>query len=201
MGTKQAILLPGKGSAVSDSARLRMDARANWIRGAVYFLAPLIMAFGPNWAPLILVSGAIYEGIVLVKRRTSVPQRILIPAIIFAAFVFWAALSAFWSLTPAESVEKAAAILGLGACGFLLLVGAANCTETHKRTIALSMAFGTALLALQIAFEVVSGGAIARLLHPPDTEFGLSVLIRLKPGTSVLAIFVWPALSRLVASW
>lgn len=178
---------------VSDLARLSVGARDGWIRGAVFFLMPSVMAFAPKWVPLILVAGAIYEGVLLVAKRTPVPRSIVIPALSFGALVLWAALSALWSLTPVDTLEKTAVILGLGVCGLVLLASAANYTEAHRRIVARSMTFGTILLALQIAFEVVGGGVIAPLLHPADAELGLSALIRMKPAASVLAILVWPA--------
>jgi exopolysaccharide production protein ExoQ len=166
---------------------------AVWSRCCIIFLSPAIAAFAPNWMPLILVGGAIIEGYGLVVTKFRVPNSVKISAVLFGAIVLWGWASAFWSISPSVSIVTSAKILALGFCGLVLIVAAANSDGAHRRAIEIAMVLGTAVLAAQISFELLTDGAVTRLLRSSSTGAWQEDIVLLKPGASVLALFAWPA--------
>ncbi len=159
---------------------------------AIPLATPTLAAYFPNATVIVLMLGALVALLRPHGGSFAVPPALRPFAVCFSALVAWAALSAFWSIDPEQSLVRALKIAALGLCGLILLRTALRLDEEERGLAAQGLLAGLCLLLVQLTVEVVTGGVITGLLHPSEFLDPAFRMLNLHNGAAVLAIFVWP---------
>lgn len=125
-------------------------------------------------------------------------------AAMMAAPVAYGAVSALWAVMPAETLGKTGQLLGLAACGLILLATAGELDARERRTVAVGLVLGWTATVAYAGYELATDLRITRLLrHVPqgpmiDDYMVMTTRALLKTGGTVLVLMSFAAA---VAVW
>ena len=135
-------------------------------------------------------------------RRRSLPSINILVAAGFAALVLWAYLSTLWALAPTAGATTR--LLPLLIAGFCVTAWAGE--RPVDRANVRDLCAGFAIAAVFYVFEGISWAWLTRTVHhmewrdilDEDTG-GIAVMSYLINGTVLLSLFMWPAVTGLLA--
>ena len=157
-------------------------------------LLPVLALFAHKGiAPLFAVAAVAALAATIAEGAVRALPRRLAAAV--GVFIGVGALSAFWSLTPAQTLRAAVPLAGL-AIGAVLLIGVfarldGPARRTMQTAILIGGAVGFVLLGIEYAFDrPIQAEILALAGHPVIAE--LRPLLRLNTGATVMTLFAWP---------
>lgn len=172
--------------------RLRELHNGHIIAACAFFIPTLGVYLSGFFIPLLILM-ALLALVLSFWKKTS---RLKIPwltATFFIVLVSWGGLSSLWSVAPERSVIQALELLGIAACGLMLLAGASTLEPHERRPISLALIAGFATATVFMTIEVFTDLAIYRLENPPwGNEYAL--YIKFNRWTALSALLVWPIL-------
>jgi exopolysaccharide production protein ExoQ len=149
------------------------------------------------WLPiLIIVLFNLLRLVPIIREDSTASLNRYLPYFVLPAF---GALSAFWSLIPANAVSTAAKFSGYFCVAILAGLIIRQATEIEKRKIVFSTAFGLLITFPVVLLDVTLSGGIWDLYK--SYEFNPNVYSR---GTAITACLLFPlavGLFRYIAPW
>jgi hypothetical protein len=142
-----------------------------------------------------------YQLVWFVRRRVLPAVNIVIAAG-FTALVLWSYVSTFWALAP--TAVATTRLLPLFIAGFCLVAWADH--RVIDKIYVGDLCIGIAIAVLIYTFEFISWAWLTRAIHDfawrdilDDDTGGIAVMSFLINGTVILSLFMWPAVTGLLA--
>lgn len=117
-------------------------------------------------------------------------------ALILAAFLAWAALSALWAPDGAAAIRVAGKLTVLSLIGLLMVHAAGGPEPSLRRVIGGATTAGLTIGLLMLALELSTGGVIHELFGFQPAPTGEQLKFLNRPAT-VLMLMLWPAVIML----
>jgi O-antigen ligase len=120
----------------------------------------------------------------------QLPSALTLPLV---GFVAWSALSAAWSLSPADSLYQTAVLAAVAGGGLALAHVALGFASAERRRVRRCLIGGFIAALVLVSIESLSGNFLIRLYDPQ----ALTSIIN--NGAAALAVFFWPVMLALRA--
>jgi O-antigen ligase len=161
---------------------------------AVAFLAfPMAILAHKGLAPLLVLAALAILVDAVVKRTLS--WRFGMFSLSFVALMAFSAVSAGWSIAPADTLTTIPAVVAIGFGGVLMAVAARDLSEASRMQVRRALIVGGIVGFAILSIEISTGGLVMRTareavgLTPPRAH---NAMLIFNSALSVGAIFLWP---------
>ncbi len=162
---------------------------------AVALMMPVAVFAPLGEAPLCACAGVAFLIRLLSEMSPAVLARRLRQdplVLLFAALLFFAALSCSWSPGGLQSLRPMLEVAGMTLAGIVSLAAAQSLNASERGLILTALIAGLVVGGGLMAFELGFDGPISRVLRRNDLHHFYTPA-RFKRGMTVLAILIWPA--------
>lgn len=170
------------------------------VLGAAALLAPTAGVFAPLLiAPIALVTilGLLAQRL-LFQSPSAYSDRLFITVV--CALLGWAGISLFWTIDLQDAVTKYVVVTGFSLLSAAALIFGPNLVEHERHTLRRFVLTGTVAGFLFFFFEMATSGIISQDVLG-KVPFKDSTITLFNRTSSVLFLFIWPAVAVLWRSW
>lgn len=161
-----------------------------WMAG----LAPTLALFAYKGMAPLMLTATVLAALPALRRHRWHALLTTPLGLAFLLLVLWSGLSMLWSISPADSWNLEPRLAAVLAASLVLVAVARTLDQAQRRTVDTGLLIGLGVGAALIWFELLTDAAITRVaIHH------LSGRGALKPGSTVFALLIWPALVALAA--
>ena len=172
--------------------RLRELHNGHLLAACAFFIPTLGVYLSGFFMPLLILM-ALLVLVLSFFRKTGRLKISWIAAAFFIVLASWGGVSSLWSVAPERSVTQALELIGIAACGLVLLAGA-RALEPHERhPISLALLAGFAIATLFMTIEVFTDLAIYRWDNPLWGE-QYPLYTKFNRWTTLVTLLAWPIL-------
>ncbi len=153
------------------------------------FLVPTLAVYLSGMLmPLLILMALLVLGLAF-RRQEERLKISWIAVAFFAVLALWGATTALWSVAPERSVSQALSLVGIAACGLVLLAGVRTLGPADRRRIGMGLLTGLGVASLFMAVEIWAGFPF--YTHTSSRPPTLDLFNR---WTTIATLLIWPVL-------